>query len=200
MISASFCGAATAAAAFMPATAAASQASSAALATTGITLSPPPASTPVTFKSPLYSYGITLPAGWSVAPATARWDGASAPGNSANSVDKFVSPATVSVFGFAGPVKTDFDQFVKDTITWTVRDHADTCPAPAPEKTDRIRVGGEDGMLLSWDCGILINQALLISDGTGFVFVMRDPGVRAATDATDRALLDDLLKSVTLAS
>ena len=55
-------------------------------------------------------------------------------------------------------------------------------------------------MLLSWDCGILINQALLIRDGTGFVFVMSDPGVQAATDATDRALLEGLLDSVTLPS
>jgi hypothetical protein len=180
--------------------AAASQPPSAALATPGVTLSPPPAPTPVTFTSPLYSYSLTLPAGWSVAAATLPWDSASAPGNDASSVDKFVSPATVSTFGFAGPVATDMAKFVKDTIAWTVRDHGDTCPATAPEATEPIQIGGEGGMLLSWDCGILINQALLLRDGTGFVFVMRDPGVQAATDATDRALLEDLMNSVRLPS
>ena len=182
----------------MPATAAASQPPSAALATPGVTLSPPADSTPVTFTSPLYSYSITLPAGWSVGAAMLRWDGASAPGNDDGTVDKFVSPSTVSTFAFAGPIRADLDQFVKDNIAWTVRDHGDTCPATAPETTEPIQIGGEDGMLLSWNCGILINQALAIRDGTGFVFVMRDPGVQAATDATDRALLEDLLNSVML--
>lgn len=178
----------------VPVTAAASQAPSAAFATPAATA----ASTPVSFTSLLYGYSIALPAGWSVGAAMLRWDGASAPGNDEGTVDKFVSPSTVSTFAYAGPIKADLDQFVKDNIAWTVRDHGDTCPATAPETTEPIQIGGEDGMLLSWNCGILINQALAIRDGTGFVFVMRDPGVQAATDATDRALLEDLLNSVTL--
>lgn len=171
---------------------------SAAVATPVTTPSPSATSTPLTYTSQLYGYSIALPAGWSVGSARTRWDGASAPGDDFTSVDRFASPATVSVFGYAGPVTTDLDQFVDDTIAWTVRDHGDTCPAAAPEATEPIQFGGEDGMLLSWDCGILINQALLIRDGTGFVFVMSDPGVQAATDATDRALLEGLLDSVTL--
>ena len=178
----------------------ASQSPSAAVATAVTTPSPSATSTPLTYESPLYRYSIALPAGWSVGSARTRWDGASAPGDDFPSVDRFASPTTVSVFGYAGPVTTDLDQFVDDTIAWTVRDHGDTCPAAAPEATEPIQFGGEDGMLLSWDCGILINQALLIRDGTGFVFVMSDPGVQAATDATDRALLEGLLDSVTLPS
>lgn len=159
-----------------------------------------PTATPVGFTSPLYGYSITLPASWSVGAARLPWDGASAPGDDFSTVDKFISPATVSVFAFAGPVTTDLDQLVKANIAWTVRDHGDTCPAPAPETTEPIQIGGEDGMLLSWNCGILINQALAIRDSTAFVFVMRDPGVQAATDATDRVLLEDLLNSVKLPS
>jgi hypothetical protein len=184
----------------VPVTAAASQPPSAAVATAGLTLSPATASTPVTFTSLLYGYSITLPAGWNVGPAMLRWDGASAPGNDDGTVDKFVSPATVSTFSYSAPVKVDLDTFVKDNIAWTVRDHGDTCPATAPQTTEPIQIGGEAGMLLSWNCGILINQALVIRNGTGFVFVMRDPGVQAATDATDRALLEDLLNSVKLPS
>jgi hypothetical protein len=182
----------------VPVTVTASQPPSAAVETTGVI--PSAASTPVTFTSQLYGYSITLPASWRVRAAILPWNGASAPGNDASTVDKFVSPATVSAFGFAGPVAADLDQFVKDNIAWTVRDHGDTCPATAPETTDPIQIGGEDGMLLSWNCGTLINQALVIRDGTAFVLVMRDPGVQAATDATDRALLEDLLNSVTLPS
>ena len=178
----------------------ASQPPSAADATAVVTTSPSAASTPLTYTSQLYGYSIVLPAGWSVGAARIRWDGASAPGNAFSSVDRFVSPATVSAFGYAGPVTTDLDRFAKDTIAWTVRDHGDTCPAAAPEATEPIQFGGEDGMLLSWNCGILINQALLVRDGTGFVFVMRDPAVQAATDATDRALLEGLLDSVTFPS
>ena len=162
--------------------------------------SPSGAPSPVGFTSPLYSYSITLPSDWAVGAAMLRWDRASAPGYDASAVDKFASPATVSVFGYAGPVKTDLDRFVKDEIGWTGRDHGDTCPTKVPETTEAIQIGGKAGKLLTWDCGILINQALLVNAGTGFVFVMRDPGIHATTDATDLALLHQLLDSVTLPS
>ena len=158
------------------------------------------AATPVAFTSLLYGYSVTLPAGWNVGAAMLRWDGASSPGHDDGSVDKFVSPATVSAWGFTGPVSGDLDQFVKDNIAWTVRDHGDTCPATKPEKTEPIQIGGDTGVLLSWNCGILINEALLVRGDTAVVFVMRDPAVPAATDPTDRALFEALLNSVTFAT
>ena len=81
-----------------------------------------------------------------------------------------------------------------------MRDHGETCPASGPETTEPIKIGREAGALLSWDCGILINMAVLVRDGTGFVLVMRDPDVHAATDAADRAILEELLDSVTFPS
>ena len=162
--------------------------------------SPSAAPSPIAFDSPLYHYSITLPSGWGVGAAMLRWDGASAPGSDDRSVDKFASLATVSLFGYAGPVKSDLDQFVKDEIGWTGRDHADTCPTRVPTTTEAIQIGGKPGKLLTWDCGILIDQALVVSRRTGFVFVMRDPGVHATTDAADLALLHQLLDSVTLPS
>ena len=151
---------------------------------------------PVEFSSVLYGYSATLPADWHVGAAMLRWDGASSPGHDDGSVDKFASPSTLSAWGFAGPVTSDLDGFVADNIAWTVRDHGDTCPAMAPEATESIQIGGESGVLLAWNCGILINEALIVHDGMGFVFVMRDPEVAAATDASDRALFEDLLDSV----
>ena len=140
-----------------------------------------------------------MPTGWVIVPATVPWDAASSPGAIDASVDQFVSPSGLSAFAFAGPVSVDLAGFVDDNIAWTVRDHASTCPAAVPESTEAIEVGGEPGMLLSWDCGILINQALVVRDGTGFVMVVRDPNVEAAKDATDRAILEALLDSVVFA-
>ena len=156
--------------------------------------------TPVAFTSLVYGYSVTLPAGWNVGAAMLHWDGASSPGHLDSSVDKFVSPATVSAWGYAGPVTGDLDQFVKDNIAWNVRDHGDTCPAAKPEKNEPIQIGGEAGVLLSWNCGLLINEALLVRDDTGFVFVLRDPEVPAATDPADGALFKALLDSVTFAT
>jgi hypothetical protein len=158
------------------------------------------AASPVTFTSPLYGYTITLPPDWAVGAAILRWDGRSAPGHEEPTVDKFGGPPSASAWANAAPVTVDLDRFVKDNIAWTVRDHGDTCPATAPEKTEPIKIGGETGTLLSWDCGILINQALLVRNGTGYVFVMRDLAVQAATDPADRALLESLLNAVTFPS
>jgi hypothetical protein len=162
--------------------------------------SPSAAPSPVAFTSPLYGYSVTLPSSWGVEAATLRWDRASAPGSDDSTVDKFASPATVSVFGYAGPVRGDLDRFVKDEIGWTGRDHGDTCPKRVPDTTEAIQIGGKAGKLLTWDCGILIHQALLVSGGTGFVFVMRDPGIHATTDPADLALLHEILDSVTVPS
>lgn len=157
----------------------------------------PTAALPTTFTSLLYEYTIVVPAGWPTGAAMIRWDAASSPGDDDSSVDKFAGPAGLSAFAFAGPVRVDLAGFVKETIAWTVRDHGDTCPATAPEVTEPIEIGGEPGMLLSWDCGILINEALLVRKGTGFVVVIRDLDVKAATDPADRAILQALLDSIT---
>jgi hypothetical protein len=161
------------------------------------TLAAPTPASRVDFTSPLYDYSIVVPAGWATVAAMLPWDGTSAPGSEDATVDQFVGPSDVSSWAYAGPMTGDLAGFVKDNIAWTVRDHGDTCPATAPETTEPIEIGGESGMLLSWDCGILINQAVLVRDGTNFVFAMRDPGIHAATDPADRAILEDLLGSVT---
>ena len=168
---------------------------------TAATVAPasPTAAMPVRFTSPLYGYDIVVPAGWSIGPATRTWDAASAPSANAVTVDKFVARADMSVFVYAGPTTLDLAGFVDAYNAWTVRDHGNTCPAKAPEKTEPIEIDAQPGTLLLWDCGILINVAVVVRDGVGFVFVMRDPTVPRATDPADRAILDALLASVVFA-
>jgi hypothetical protein len=176
-------------------TAAASQAPSVAVATPTTSV----AASPSTFTSPLYGYTLTLPAGWSAGAAIFRWDGRSAAGHEEPEVDKFGGPPSASAWAFAAPVKLDLDGFVQDRIEANAREHGDTCPA-TPEVNEPIQIGGEPGVFLAWNCGILINQALIVHEGIGFCMLLRDLKVQAATDDADRALLEDLLNSVTFPS
>ena len=83
-----------------------------------------------------------------------------------------------------------------ETIAATTADHGDTCP-PVPESQEPIEIGSEPGVLLSYDCGILINIAVAVHDGVAYVFGFRDPAVHAATDPADRETFLGLLESVT---
>ena len=77
----------------------------------------------------------------------------------------------------------------------TARDHGDTCPAK-PETRNQITVGDGPGILLEYDCGILINLAAAVHHGVGYQFGFRDPTVKAATDPADHATFLDILKSI----
>ena len=57
-------------------------------------------------------------------------------------------------------------------------------------------MGGEPGVLLEWNCEILINNAVTVHDHVAYLFGMRDLGVHAAADAVDRAALQGILDSV----
>ena len=84
---------------------------------------------------------------------------------------------------------------MKERIEANAVDHAATCPA-TPDAKDTIEIGGAPGRMLAWNCGILINGAVTVYDGTGYLFGFRDPAVHAATDAADRAAFLQLLHSV----
>ena len=149
----------------------------------------------MTFTSPLYGYSIAVPAGWSIVAATTPWDGASAPHNTDSTNDKFGSPSNLSAWAYAAPSMKSLPGYVEDNVAWILRDHGDTCPATGPETSEDILIDGQAGRLLLWDCGILINQAVTVRDGTGYVLMMRDPDVQAATDPDDREVLDQLIDS-----
>ena len=150
---------------------------------------------PVVFTSSLYGYTITLPAGWATAPAIVRWDGKVQPGPDAET-DKFGGPAQTSAFGFAGPFRGTLTAFVSDRIAATARDHADTCPVAQPEVNEPLQIGGQRWVLLGWDCGALINTAVTVRAGVGYVLTFRDLAIHAATDPADRAIFRSMLDSI----
>lgn len=152
---------------------------------------------PSLFTSPLYRYTLTVPAAWVSAPAILPWNSLNQPGPDAES-DKFAGPGDLTAWAFAGPFGGDLNAFVADRIAANARDHADTCPVAEPEINEPIQIGGQPGVLLGWNCGALINQAVTLRAGVAYEFVLRDLGIRAATDPTDRALFQSILDSFEL--
>jgi hypothetical protein len=61
---------------------------------------------------------------------------------------------------------------------------------------NRVTIGGQPGVLLAYNCGILINFALTVDHGVEYWFVFVDQGVPAATDPTDHAPFLKMLSSV----
>lgn len=152
---------------------------------------------PTVFTSPLYSYTVTLPAGWISAPAILRWDGTRQPGPDAES-DIFDGPEELSAWGFAGPFSGALAAFVSDRIAATARDHSDTCPVAEPEINEPLQIGGQRWVLLGWNCGALINTAVTVRAGVAYAFTFRDFAVHAATDPADRAIFRSILDSIEL--
>ena len=148
------------------------------------------------FTSALYGYSFALPADWTPTGATQRWDGSGAPTSDDPVVDRFNSTGTAAAFASAATTTMPLEGFVAAGIATNAKVHGDTCPAN-PDSVGQITVGGETGTLVAWNCGILINVAFSVHDGTGYRFVFRDPGVNAATDATDHATFATMLASVT---
>jgi len=155
-----------------------------------------PLPTAVPFSSDLYGYTLTLPGGWSAAPARIKWDGKGAPPYDDPQVDRFAGSLTLSTFAFAGPTRLDLNRFTEDVVARNVQFHGDTCP-PQPESIKSTMVGKTAAKFIAWNCGILINIVVVVDRGTGYEFVMRDTAVQAATDAADRTSFDAILSTVT---
>jgi hypothetical protein len=150
------------------------------------------------YTSSMYGYSVTVPAGWQTKPAKVRWDGSGAPAHEDPAVD-IVEPTagTMSIFAFAAPTTLDLAAYAHEVVARNAQFHGDTCP-PQPDKTESTTAGGQPATYISWNCGILINAVVVVRDGVGYQFVMRDPGVHASTDPTDRESFDALLRSLTL--
>ncbi len=159
------------------------------------TSAPSAAAVPTTFTSATYGYSLTVPAGWTAIQATTAWDGVSSLSHDAAESDQFVESYTRSAWANVAPTKGGLADVVRQAISDTVKYHSDTCPA-APEAQRKITIGGEPGMLLEWNCGILINNALTVHHQVAYLFGFRDLRIHAANDAKDRAALQGLLDSV----
>ena len=164
-------------------------------ATPAPSVAPSAPAVPTKFTSTTYGYSLTVPAGWTVIQATAAWGGTGGPSHDAPQADQFVGPAGASVWALVAPTTKDLAGYVKESMAAVMKYHGDTCPAP-PEAVDPIKIGGEPGTLLAWNCGILINIAPTVHKGTAYLFGFRDPAVHAATDPADRAAFLALLESV----
>ena len=178
-----------------PTSSAAAPSSSAPVESPSPTASPTPAASTTPFTSKTYGYSLTPPAGWTTIQATAKWDGKGAPTHDVPAADQFISPGPASAWFFGAPTSKDLAAREAERVAANAKDHGDTCP-PVPESQDPIEIGGEPGVLSSYDCGILINTAVTVHDGVAYVFGFRDPAVHAASSPDDRALFLGLLESV----
>jgi hypothetical protein len=153
-----------------------------------------PAPTPNLFRSPLYGYSVVVPDGWTVTPASVRWDGQSQPSLGSN-VDQLAGTHLI-VLAYAGPFAGDLEAFVQDRIAANARDHSDTCPSNALQLNQPSTIGGEPGVLLGLNCGARIDQAITVHDGVGYAFTIRDTAFSPVLDPTDSASVHSMLDSL----
>jgi hypothetical protein len=152
---------------------------------------------PKMFTSATYGYRVPLPAEWTTIQALDKWDGQSGlTFDYSAQVDQFGSAST-AVFAVAAHWKRDLAAYTRFWIVWNARYHGEHCP-PAPNTRNPITIGGQPGVLLAYNCGILINIAATVHSGVGYSFSFRDLGVQAATDPTDHATFLNILRSVQL--
>lgn len=176
------------------------------------TPSPSPFAAATDFTSPTYGYTVTLPAGWTVYPATEKWDGTSAIGHDDPIVDQLLAPEVSgrcqTVF-VCGPVLWAYAATTNQSLTdyVTARDAADAqdhaCGPPRPERQERITIGGAQGLLETSHCpedetGILILEAVTIHSGVAYSFFLQEPSHERAVEPADHSDLLALLKTVKL--
>jgi hypothetical protein len=144
------------------------------------------------FTSRHYGYSEALPAGWqSAAPATRQWDGKGSPGYEDSVVDLFSGPGGVEAWALAAPTKESLVAYARATIRAAAAAH----PCPAVPQTDQaITIGGAPARLLGMQCpagsGFLVETAVTVRNGIGFVFASQNPtGTAPADRAAFRAFL-----------
>lgn len=156
---------------------------------------PSSSSAPSTFTSDTYGYTVVLPADWTSFPAAIRWDGIGALNRDAFTADQFRSASDALGFAAAAPWKGGLAAYTKRRIVLNYRFHGDTCPRK-PDARDPVTVGGQPGVLVSYNCGILVDWAATVHNGVGYLFSFVDPDVYGATDPTDHATFLAMLSSV----
>ena len=158
------------------------------------------AAAPTTFTSAKYGYTLTLPAQWVDVQAVSKWDRKSELNLESFDVDRFYSNVTgIGSYAAAGRWNKDLAAYTSFLIAFTHRTHGEFCP-PKPNTRSSVTIGGQPGVLLAYNCGVLINIAATVNHGVGYQFVFRDSGVAAASDPADHATFLQILRSVQLPS
>jgi hypothetical protein len=148
-----------------------------------------------------YGYTEALPAGWRLArQATRRWNGTGGPGYDRPVVDLFIGPGQVLAWAAAAPTNKSLTAFAAATIRASRAAH----PCSPPQFDQAITIGGAPARLLGMQCaagsGFLVEIAVTVRHGTGFVFASQNPpGATTATDrATERAAFRNFLAGIRL--
>jgi hypothetical protein len=148
-----------------------------------------------------YGYTETLPAGWRLArQATRPWHGTGGPGYDRPVVDLFAGPRGVQAWAIAAPTTKNLAAYTAKTIRASRAAH----PCSPPQTSQAITIGGAPARLVGMTCaagsGFLVEIAVTVHNGTGFVFASQPaPGATTATDrATERAAFRHFLAGIRL--
>jgi hypothetical protein len=148
-----------------------------------------------------YGYTEALPAGWRLArQATRPWNGKGGPGYDRPVVDLFIGPSQVLAWATAAPTNKSLTAYAAATIRASRAAH----PCSPPQTSQAITIGGAPARLLGMQCaagsGFLVDIAVTVRNGTGFVFASQNPpGATTATDrATERAAFRKFLTGIRL--
>ena len=178
----------------------------AAIALVGVrTLGHTPSPAPATRSHPTgriitsrhYHYAETLPAGWRLSEqATQQWDGTGSPGDHDLQSDLFLGPGGVEAWAYAAPTRENLTAYTTTVIRASNAVHG--CPA-VTQTSQAITIDGAPARLLAFQCSVgnsfLVELAVTVHDGTGFVFGSQNP---AGTKATDRAAFRAFLTGIRL--
>jgi hypothetical protein len=138
---------------------------------------------------------VTLPALWQPIAAKSTWDGKAGLSSDSDQVDQFSGTYNTSSWGVAGPWTGDLSAAGTALIAATTRFHGDTCPAK-PQTRSEVSISGGPGILLEYNCGILINLAVAVHAGKQYQFGFRDPDTKTASDPTDHKTFLAILSTV----
>ena len=143
-----------------------------------------------------YGYTEALPAGWRlVRQATRQWGGAGAPGYDRRVVDLFAGPRGVAAWAYAAPTNKRLQSYTTATIRAARAAH----PCSPPQTDQAITIGGAPARLLGMQCpagsGFLVEIAVTVRNGTGFVFASQN---QTGTKPTDRAAFRKFLTGIRL--
>ena len=147
-----------------------------------------------------YGYTETLPAGWRLArQATRQWSGTGGPGYDRPVVDLFAGPRGVRAWAYAAATNKSLASYATKTIRGARAAH----PCAPPQTDQAIRIGGAPARLAGMICpagsGFLVEIAVTVRNGIGFVFASQNStGTAPADQPADKAAFRKFLAGIRL--
>jgi hypothetical protein len=128
------------------------------------------------------------------ATVTAALDGA----KTYSVVDLFQGPGGVQAWADAAPTKQNLPAYAARIIRQARAAH----PCSPPQTSQAITIGGAPARLLGMQCpegsGFLVEIAVTIHHGTGFVFTSQNSGTTGPVQPADRAAFSKFLAGIRL--